>query len=1059
MENKKLSYRLGIDLGATSLGWCMLGLSKENEVMGIIDMGVRIFHDGREAKTETPLSVARRSYRGQRRNLDRYLERIRDLIIYMTEHGLLPEDRLQRDEVFKMNPLRLRAKALDEELSPAVFCRALIHLARKRGFRSNRKVLSDKTTKLSEAIENLQTQLQEYGSRTMGEYLWHRYNETPKNARNMSKSVKFRYEINEREPMPIFPTRDIVLDEFHKIWDTQASFNPIYTDAFKQDIEDIIFTQRPLLPQVKGKCQLLPEHERAPKAHPLFQEFRILQDLNNLKAINIFTGETVLLDDDQHAKLLHLLIHNKEVTFKKMRKDLWEKEAEDYRFNLETNERKKLLGDQTWMAISSKADEETKAWWYQANEELKEKAINIMISDLDDEPFLIEMGNLHVPHAIANTLLDVHLPDAYGNLSVAALKRLIPHMRNRMIYSDACAEEGFSHSGDDVKAEYYEGNLPYYGELLTQETIALNRNTNDAQADKWGRINNPTVHIALNQLQKLVNTLCIRYGGPKEIVLELGKELKLSGKEKDRIKKRMNQNKKINEEIDSLLERNYQDINYANRLKVRLWQEISPEEIDRRCVYTGKQINITDLFSPAIQIDHILPKSKTYDDGIANKILCYLDANRYKKERSPWEAFGHSQDGYNWEEIQRRAQNLPDNKRWRFQKDAMDRYVDKEELIARMLNDTRYMSRVAMKYMYYVSGKSNVWSITGRHTALLRSKWGLNSVLSEGDHKERADHRHHAIDAFVTALTTRSMVKGIADSIEKSVDRFIEQVPAPYTGFSWEDFKRRVNTIAVSHKPDQPNPRKLTARNQTAGALAKDTAYGFVRPDTKNDKYAFFSKRIAIEDLSIKDIEKIIDPDIKQALLKIADTYGGKPSEFKDQLSQWGMANNVKKVKTEFRASLDTMIPVADKTGKIYKYYQSGGNLFAEIYLKDPTDPKCMWEMEIVSMYEAHQPDFAPQWKKDYPKGKKIMRLYKNDIVAYTNDKGIRELRRVKKMSGEIVYLREIYVAKKTKDMENIREQYNPRALMMANAAKAGIDIMGRVFDPKAGSVDADTGN
>ncbi|NLK49815.1 MAG: hypothetical protein GX294_04120 [Candidatus Cloacimonetes bacterium] len=59
MENKKLSYRLGIDLGATSLGWCMLGLSKENEVMGIIDMGVRIFHDGREAKTETPLSVAR----------------------------------------------------------------------------------------------------------------------------------------------------------------------------------------------------------------------------------------------------------------------------------------------------------------------------------------------------------------------------------------------------------------------------------------------------------------------------------------------------------------------------------------------------------------------------------------------------------------------------------------------------------------------------------------------------------------------------------------------------------------------------------------------------------------------------------------------------------------------------------------------------------------------------------------------------------------------------------------------------------------------------------------
>ena len=69
-------YRLGIDLGSTSLGWCMLELGDDDIPKGIIKMGVRIFSDGRDAKSKEPLSVARRGYRGQRRNLDRYLQQI-----------------------------------------------------------------------------------------------------------------------------------------------------------------------------------------------------------------------------------------------------------------------------------------------------------------------------------------------------------------------------------------------------------------------------------------------------------------------------------------------------------------------------------------------------------------------------------------------------------------------------------------------------------------------------------------------------------------------------------------------------------------------------------------------------------------------------------------------------------------------------------------------------------------------------------------------------------------------------------------------------------------------
>jgi len=304
-------------------------------------------------------------------------------------------------------------------------------------------------------------------------------------------------------------------------------------------------------------------------------------------------------------------------------------------------------------------------------------------------------------------------------------------MRERYMFHEACQRAGFSHSLEYNGEVYQDGDLPYYGKLLKRETLNLKRKSGDPEADQDGKINNPTVHIALNQLRKVVNALVKKYGPPQEIVLELGKDIKLGNKEKERMKKSIRDNTKINEEIDKILENNDIRSNHDNRLRTKLWLELGSEELDRRCVYTGRQISFADLFSHRIEVDHILPKSRTYDDATSNKILCYREANRYKAERSPYEAFGASTDGYSWVDIVSRAANLPPNKAWRFETNAMERYDDKEELLARMLNDTRYMSRVAMKYMFYVCGDSKVWTVTGRHTGMIRAKWGLNSILGK----------------------------------------------------------------------------------------------------------------------------------------------------------------------------------------------------------------------------------------------------------------------------------------------------------------------------------------
>jgi CRISPR-associated endonuclease Csn1 len=1047
------SYRLGIDMGSTSLGWCMLEIDADGNPLDVINMGVRIYPDGRNAKNKEPLSKARRGFRSQRRNLDRYLERVKNLVEYLIRHGFLSSNEQTRKEVFTENPYYLRCKALDDKISSDEFARAIIHLAKRRGFKSNRKAGKgaedkDEKNKIALAMANLSNSISETGARTLGEFLWDKYRETAESNGHLRKSIKFNYKKINVDDLLIFPTREMVVAEFDAIWDSQSRFSPLFTPENKEAIKDIIFHQRPLKPQEKGKCQLLPEFSRAPKAHPVFQEFRIRQDLNNLKLIDQFANTTLELSKEQYDALYNLLSTKEKVTFKSMRKLILGKNAEDYLFNLESEKRKELRGNETYHAFNnSKIDKQLSDYWNSLHPDTQAGAIEEIVSDSDDETAIQKLIDLGIEADYAVAMIDVNLSDDYCNLSVEAMQRILPFMKEGTEFSKACALAGMDHSLEYNGEIFDNNNLPYYGEVLKRETIELNRKIGIADSDIHGKINNPTVHIALNQLRKLVNALCKRYGAPKQIVLELGKDLKLGLKEKEALEKTQRKNADLNEQAVALIKEHGLPVTHDNILKVKLWWESAKDEIDRRCIYTGKQISCSDLFSPQIEVDHILPKSRTYDDSASNKLLCYYESNRFKAEKSPFEAFGSSPQGYLWQDIISRASRLPDNKKWRFQADAMDRFSDEDMLLERMLNDTRYMSRVAMKYMFYVCGKNNVWTITGKHTAMLRAKWGLNSALGETNTKERTDHRHHAIDAFVISLTTRSFIKSLAGNIRNSRDRFLENLKPPYRNFNHEEFKAKISSIHVSYKPDQVNLKLLKDKNQTGGSLLEDTAYSYLGPDPSNPKMHLYCVRKDIAEVGLKKIDSIVAPEIQKALTEIATRYPDE-KQFKEQVKSWAVRCNVKKVKLKIPSNPKTMIPVYNKEGIAFKYYATGDNLFADIYIKDPTNPKLKWDIEIVSSYHAHQPGFVPDWKKNNPKAKKVMRVYKNDVIAVDSADGTREYRRVRKMTNGGIYLREISIAKKASNLEDIGEYFSPNQLLLKRARKAGVDILGRAFDP-----------
>ena len=137
-------------------------------------------------------------------------------------------------------------------------------------------------------------------------------------------------------------------------------------------------------------------------------------------------------------------------------------------------------------------------------------------------------------------------------------------------------------------------------------------------------------------------------------MIELTREFGVSGEHRREIEKRQTENQERNRRYDAELERLGLRPNRENRLKLQLWEELGKEDaLDRHCVYSGKRLSKTLLFSDEVEIDHILPFSRSLHDGIGNKVLCTRQANRDKGNRTPCEAFGHSHGSYNWDAIRR----------------------------------------------------------------------------------------------------------------------------------------------------------------------------------------------------------------------------------------------------------------------------------------------------------------------------------------------------------------------------------------------------------------------
>ncbi len=1048
-------YRLGIDLGSTSLGWCALELDDDKEPIDILRMGVRIFSDGRDAKTKEPLAVTRRDKRSMRRNHDRYLMRREQLLKALKANGLMSDDKVEIERLIGIDPYELRAKALDDKLTLHEIGRAIFHLSKRRGFKSNRKLdsKSKDTGPTKKAIENLRHKLEENNSETIGQYLYGLNANLSKSQHIKKCSLRFHAGETEKE---IFPNRALIEDEFDKIWSKQAEYHNSMTKALHDKIKDIIFYQRPLKAQPKGRCIFETNEFRAMKASPYFQEFRILSEVNNLELVDLEFNKTPLTSVQRNT-IIEMLMKQKTAKFKAIRKKILPKSTYDmYSFNLEDDKRKELNGNVTSIDLSNEKAFGKK--WLGLPIEKHHEIVKLILNDENDpeiEKNLIDL--LQVDYGLTKEQADyvahLQLPSGTGNLSVTAIKKILPNLRKGLIYSDACKEAGYKHSKPGTGEVFVDGDLPYYGKLMPTKVMFANPN-GELDEEIYGRISNPTVHIALNQLRKLVNQLTIEIGAPSQIVIELARDLKLNKKQKDEVNKKQSRERKHNEAIAVELEKLGVADSYSNRLRYKLWEDLNKDPLKRCCPYSGVPIPQSDLFSSRFEIEHILPKSRTYDDGFMNKTISLREANRIKGERSPYEAFGSSPKGYDWDKIVSRANELQSySKRKRFAKDAMERFEDEGAILARMLNDTRYMSRIAREYMTYVAGPDDVWVVPGQMTAKFRHYWGLNDLLSDTGKKERTDHRHHSIDALVVALTSRSMIQRYHRAVKKSGDsRFLEKMPEPFESFV-ERTQSVVDNIVVSHRPDHGNAERAIRTGKAIGAIHQETAYSVFEGEfdgtVNKPGYVWTTVRKPISSFtSAKDFKKIKDRNLALDMKQFHDEHFD--SKFQVIMDKYTEETGVKSVKIIELKKEATLFAVRDKTGKAYKHFAGGGNYCADIFAfpEKFKDKKLAgkWKCEIIPLFAVHQHGFVPNWKQEYPMAKRIMRLQINDMVALDTDDGVKYFR-VRKMTNGIMYLRVDTISTKPKGKEDVGEQYGANKLKEYNARKITVTITGRVKD------------
>ncbi|TAE81879.1 MAG: type II CRISPR RNA-guided endonuclease Cas9 [Alphaproteobacteria bacterium] len=830
-----MRYNLGLDMGIASVGIAAI----HSDTYQILMAATRIFEAAEEPKTGASLALPRRVARGGRRVIGRRRKRKSDIRQMLAQQFTMERAQINAiiDAPQTSSVWALRAEGIDRALTPEEWGRVLFHIAKRRGFQSNRKDAQPNDVegkKALSAAKALEEAMLAANAPTIGAYL-----ATQAKQRNGDGCYEH------------FVTRDRLREEVNLLFAKQRAFQNPYADTdFEARYTHGAFYQRPLasVADKVGMCGFFPDEPRAPKCSYSAELFVLWSRLNNIKIITNGIQRTLTLDE---MRLLAEKAHqSKEVTYKQARKALCM--DEESRFNLSYRQTDK--GDTTWKSVRDAAEKaiiaklngyhalkeamdsgsviDWHAWCDGKRTTLDEIAriLSFYPDAAQQEAMLMPLG---VTQAQCTKLMNITNFSKTVDVSLKAIAMLLTHMQEGMRYDQACVAAGMHHS--------------------TRSKGAMQR------VPIFEDVRNPVVNRALAQARKVINAVIAQYGLPECIIVELAREVGKNRDDRKKIEIEQKKNAAMREaskkEIAEIYGVRVEDIRGDDVLKHRLWKEQQGF-----CPYSWQEITPQMLRDAhATQIDHIIPYSRSFDDSYMNKVLCIASQNQAKQNKTPYEYL----DDRRFAALQAFAQRLPKAKGDRL----ISTTVDEEGWKTRALNDTRYMARLLKNHLE-TSLPVKVQTRNGALTAKLRHLWGFPE-------KDRTTDRHHALDAIVLACSTQSMVQQVAQEYkaQRSVER--KPIPKPYPTFREDAWQYVYGTegqggIFVSRMPN----RKVT------GAAHQDTIRSIRHDAEGNQKIV---QRVKLASVKLAHLEAMVDKERNRALYDVLkarlEAHGDDPKK------------------------------------------------------------------------------------------------------------------------------------------------------------------------------------
>lgn len=810
--------------------------------------------------------------------------------------------------------------------------------------------------------------------------------------------------------------RQDYLDEFEIIWNTQSKFHSELTNELKEEIRDIIiFYQRKLKSQ-KGLisfCELESKEvvidgkkktigfRVAPKSSPLFQEFKIWQNLNNVlvrkkgskKRTVKQENQTSLFEEEKEVFALDL--ESKEKLFEELnlKGNLTSKSAleilglnsNEWEINysqLEGNRTNKVLYEAYLKIIDIEGYDVKDLLKAKSNkdevelDDLKVSAIEIknMVRDIFETleintkilDFNAELEgkefekqpSYHLWHLLysyegddsqsgneklyellekkfgfkwehSQILANITLSDDYGNLSTKAMRKIYPFIRENN-FSTACELTGYRHSKRSLNKEELE-----------------NRKLDDTlELLKKNSLRQPVVEKILNQMINVVNTLIEKnskkdengniteYFKFDEIRIELARELKKNTAERAEMTKNINAAKLAHEKIFKILQNEFGIKNPTRNdiIRYRLYEELKSNGY--KDLYTNTYISREILFSNQIDIDHILPQSRLFDDSFSNKTVVYRKDNLKKGNQT---AFDYIESEFGEESLEKyktRIENLFKDKeitKAKFEKLLKPATKIGDGFIERDLRESQYIAKKAKELLFKIT--KSVVSTSGSITDRLREDWDLVNVMKElnlpkykslgltevqerkNGHKvevikdwtKRNDHRHHAMDALTVAFTKHNHIQYLnylnARKNEShkehrniiAIENLETEIKIDDKGNKKRIFKEPIpnfrqvakehlENVLISHKAKNKvitkNKNKTKSKNgekvkielTPRGQLHKETVYG---------KYCFYQskeEKVSVK-FDLETIEKVSNSKYREALIQRLAENGNDPKK------------------------------------------------------------------------------------------------------------------------------------------------------------------------------------